>query len=226
MTGIPPLGKIFPANSPEAVWLISLMSGFNDMDEAIKIVGDALPASNPPRADANGRLAYRLRLLMSHTYETYLVLANPPKNSAGIKPLMGAKMIPALASGRDITIEGYWQELKKRMTASDPQLQNTSMLDVLKQARDITFHYMEETRSNGISRIRSGLQHLSDEVVPIGLEGRWVIADEVRMQFLRQLGFITTQPFDVHLQKIPVAEIGYIVQSITKAYLEGLPPGP
>jgi hypothetical protein len=44
------------------------------------------------------------------------------------------------------------------------------------------------------------------------------------MQFLRQLGFITEQPFDVHIQKIPAAEMGYVVQSIAKAYLESLPP--
>lgn len=127
-------------------------------------------------------------------------------------------MIPALTQQRGISIADYWKKLQDRIEAPDPQLQNNSIIEVLKHARDVTFHYFEER--NELSRIRSGLKNLAAEVVPIGLEGRWVIADEIRMQFLQKVGFITSGPFDVHIEKIPAVEIGYIVQSLLKVYLE------
>lgn len=142
---------------------------------------------------------------------------------------MTAKMPSIVVQGRDISNETYWNELSERMQFPDPFFQDRSLHDVLKEMRDITFHYAESNREGGLSRIRPGLKEIADDRFPvyngtIEGDGRWLIADEVRMQFLKSIGFITVDPFDVHLEKIPVAEIGFLTTSIANAYLQPFSP--
>jgi hypothetical protein len=225
------IGDIFKSESNEAVWLMSLMCGRNDWHEVSRMVAEFPPASNPPSPAANGRLVYLLRLSLSHFYEHYDLLAKPPKAS---KRLMAEKMLAGMPEDRKLTHEEFWkQRVEPRATALDPAFQNRSLLEVLKDVRDVTFHYREESHAGAdptTSRIKSGLKIVEDDRVRI-FEGdtlddmRWTIADEVRMQYLKTKGFVMVgPPLDVHLDKLPAPEIGWLTDSLIWTYLSAFNP--
>ena len=226
------IGDIFPSDSNEAVWLMSLMCGRNDWHESSRMVIESPRASNPPSPAANGRLVYLLRLSLSHFYEHYDLLAKPPKAA---KRLMAEKMLAGTSpEDHKLTHEEFWKKrIEPRATTPDPAFQNRTLLDVLKDIRDVTFHYREESHAGAdptASRIKSGLKNVADDRVRI-FDGdtlddmRWTIADEVRMQFLKTKGFVTVgPPLDIQLEKLPFAEMGWLTDSLIWTYLSAFNP--
>ena len=145
-----PIPSVFPPQDPTARFVVSMAMAKNDIERALRDVQDAIENDRPD-------FYYRARLSMGHLVEALAALNSYSQDYAEVRALINR--MPAAA--------------KKHLKVARGSLQKAGQ-DVLRRARDNTFHY-PSARSNysptSDAQLGQALADLAGRGVEMHLDG-------------------------------------------------------
>jgi hypothetical protein len=181
-----PIPSVFPPEDPTARFVVSMAMAKNDIERALRDVQDAIENDRPD-------FSYRARLSIGHLVEALAALNSYSQEYAEVRALINR--LPAAA--------------QKHLRTARSSLQRAGE-DVLRRARDNTFHY-PSPRSNysptSDAQLGEALANLSGRGVEIHLDGdtqqvTFTFADDIALA----LAMGSVKPTELESRAMPAAE--------------------
>ena len=180
-----PIPSVFPPENPTARFVVSMAMAKNDIERALRDVQDAIENDRPD-------FSYRARLSIGHLVEALAALNAYSQKFAEVRALINRMPVAA----------------KSHLSVARSSLQSAGD-DLLRRARDNTFHY-PSPRSNysptSDAQLAQALADLTERGVEIHLDGdtqqvTFTFADDIALA----LAMGSVKPSELESRALPVA---------------------